>query len=64
MEDIKAMIMTGKTYREISAELKQQCPQMKGFSARSVKRYVSQNNPLCKKYYVESAHVQLCWPYT
>ena len=44
IEDIKAMLMAGKSYRQISEELKQLNPQGRGFSERSVRRYVTENS--------------------
>ena len=44
LEEVKAMLIAGKTYRCISEELKALYPQKRGFSERSVRRFVAKRN--------------------
>ena len=44
-QDVQSLLVMGKTYQEISVELKQIHPDIvRGLSARSVRRYVKERN--------------------
>ena len=43
-EKVKAMPLAGRTYKDISEELKAIHPHQRGLSERSVRRFVSKNN--------------------
>ena len=45
VDEVKRLLAAGNTYRQISLHLKQQYPQVsRGFSERSVRRYVKEND--------------------
>ena len=44
LEEVKAMLLAGRTYKDVSEELKAIHPYQRGLSERSVRRFVSKNN--------------------